>query len=254
MPFLLQLVARYATWLYLISLVGLIIYGRAYFQARRRAQEALFGLERESALSEKRRMLLVTVLFIGLGISVYALNRWVVPELPPLPVARASPTPPGVFITEPPLPTLPPTPTATATPTPTPAYSPTPVPTATPAVTETPTATPTKPSAGVPPNCANPAVSLTAPGNSAEVSGVVEVYGRAELENFSFYKFELQGEGTGGAWVTLSTYSSPASGFLGSWNAAPFASGPYLFRLVVVKVDGNFEQCTVSLIISAPPP
>jgi len=80
------------------------------------------------------------------------------------------------------------------------------------------------------------------------------VYGRAELENFSFYKFELQGEGTGGAWVTLSTYSSPASGFLGSWNAALFASGPYLFRLVVVKVDGNFEQCTVSLIISAPPP
>lgn len=254
MPFLLQLVARYATWLYLISLVGLIIYGRAYFQARRRAQEALFGLERESALSEKRRMLLVTVLFIGLGAGVYAVNRWVVPELPPLPVAQASPTPPGVFITEPPLPTLPPTPTATATSTPTPAYSPTPVPTATPAVTETPAATPTKPSAGVPPNCANPSVNLTAPGNGAEVNGVVEVYGRAELENFSFYKFELQGEGTGGAWVTLSTYSSPASGFLGSWNAAPFASGPYLFRLVVVKVDGNFEQCTVSLTISAPPP
>ncbi|MER3457480.1 MAG: hypothetical protein C4309_01420, partial [Chloroflexota bacterium] len=133
---------------------------------------------------------------------------------------------------------------------PTPAYSPTPVPTATPAVTKTPTATPTKPSVGGPPNCANPSVNLTAPGNGAEVSGVVEVYGRAQLENFSFYKFELQGQGTGGAWVTLSTYPSPASGFLGS----PFASGPYLFRLVVVKVDGNFEECTVSLTISAPPP
>jgi hypothetical protein len=257
----LQLVARYADWFYLISLVGLFIYGRAFLQARRRTQEALFELERESAVGERRRTLFATMLFIGLAAGVYSVNRWVAPTLPPLPVAQTTPTPEGPFITAPPLPSRPPpTPTITATPTPPPTleHSPTPSQTATHVVTatpETPTAAPTQPpSVGVPPNCASPNVALTSPGDGADVSGVVQVYGQAQLDNFNFYKFELNGAGTGNAWITLSTYSSPASGFLGSWNAAPFTSGPYAFRLVVVRQDGNYEQCAVSLVISAPPP
>lgn len=256
MSLLIQLVARYSDWLYLICLVGAVVYGRAYWLARRRTQQALFGLERESALGEQSRALLMTVLFVGLGLGVYAVDRFVAPGLPPLPVAQAPPTPSGVFITEPPIPTrLPPTPTVTPPPTVGPTA--TPPPTATPAATATPvtpTPEPTKASAGVPPHCANPLVSLTAPGDGAEVSGMVEVHGQAQLQQFSFYKFELKGSGTGDAWVTLATFSHPASGLLGTWNAIPFSPGPYLFRLVVVKPDGNYETCGASITISAPPP
>jgi hypothetical protein len=261
MPIILRFIADHPDWFYLVSLAGLFVYGRGYLQARRRTQEALFELERESALGEQRRTLFATILFIGLAVGVFGVGRWVAPTLPPLPVAQITPTPEGPFITDPPLPTRPPlTPTATSTVTsaPTSQHSPTPTVTITPAITNTPitpTAEPTQPpSSGVPPNCANASASLTAPGNGAEVFGVVEVYGQAQLDQFSFYKFELSGPGTGDAWVTLATYSSPTSGFLGSWNAAPFTSGPYTFRLVVVKPDGNYEQCAVALTIGAPPP
>jgi hypothetical protein len=255
MSLLVQLIARYSDWLYLICLVGVAVFGHAYWLARRRRQQALFRLERELALREKSRALLMMALFIGLGVGVYAVNRWVAPGLPLQPITQARPTPSGVFVTSPPVPTRPP-PTATATARPTLQPSATPLPSATPTATRSrrPTPMPTKASAGVPPHCPNPLASLAVPGDGAEVSGVVEVYGRAQLEDFSFYKFELKGAGTGDVWITLVTYESPASGFLGTWDARPFAPGPYLFRLVVVKPDGNYKMCAVSLTIHTSPP
>jgi hypothetical protein len=98
------------------------------------------------------------------------------------------------------------------------------------------------------PNC--PAGNqIVQPGNGALVSGMVQIYGSANGEEFSYYKFEFRVPN--GDWAFIQNYSVPVvDGVLGFWNSDTVPPGEYEFRLLVVDSTGNYpEPCVVRLIV-----
>ena len=101
---------------------------------------------------------------------------------------------------------------------------------------------------GVPANCLNPGVRISEPGTGATVSGVIQIIGSASIPDFSYYKFEFQGNGFGD-WTFIQRFDNSINGgILGAWDTRSVPSGDYEFRLVVVDKTGNYpEPCTVLL-------
>ena len=130
-------------------------------------------------------------------------------------------------------------------PTPTPTGTPRPRPTLPPLETITPTL---EIALGVPANCLNPGVRISEPGTGATVSGVIQIIGSASIPEFSYYKFEFQGNGFGD-WTFIQRFDNSINGgILGAWDTRSVPSGDYEFRLVVVDKTGNYpEPCTVLL-------
>jgi hypothetical protein len=237
MSIFLKLIDDYSMWLYVAAAVVALILLRAAILARRDRIQATFGLERETAHNREIRILTIAVIVLLLMGGIYAVERFVVPnvEIPYEP----APSPSPIF-----LPTVTATPgPPTATPTPTPTIA---RPTRPPMQTETPT-----PVAVVAPACPHPGVNLTAPGVGAQVSGVVSVSGTAVIERFSFYKVELGVGNNPGDWSFLFSGESPVrGGALGQWDTGPVAAGQYTLRLVVVDETGNFPQpCQVTVTV-----
>lgn len=227
------------TWLYIILGLVALFFLRLMWLARRDRTRSIFTLERENATIRMTRYFSGFVIVLALIMGVYYLSL-VTPTIVPPPPDTPTPTP---IIALPPTPTPPPLlPTPTPTPTPRPVEIPTIV------VQDTPTATPDL-SRGQPPNCANPGVRISQPGDGAQVDGVVQITGAATVDNFEYYKFEFRVPGTDN-WVFITrSNSSVAEGVLGSWNSDTVPPGPYDFRLVVVDRTGNFpEPCTIRLI------
>jgi hypothetical protein len=99
--------------------------------------------------------------------------------------------------------------------------------------------------------CENPDATLTAPASGERIAAAFEVHGTANIANFAFYKFEISGIGTGGAWLSLGVGTDPVvDGKLGSFDASAREPGNYAFRLVVVDSAGNFPPpCIVTVTI-----
>ena len=216
------------TWLYIILGFIAFFFLRLMWLARQDRVRSIFTLERENATIRMTRYFTGFIIVLGLMLGVYYLSL-VTPEIvPPLP-DTPTPTP---IVALPPTPTPPP-----LLPTPTPTQTPLPTPTATPNV-----------SVGQAPNCSNPGVKITQPGDGATVDGIVQVTGAASINNFDYYKFEFRVPGTN-EWVFISLFNnSVAQGVLGSWNSDTVPPGNYEFRLVVVDTTGNFpEPCVIRL-------
>jgi len=165
------------------------------------------------------------------------------------PTATASPTPTAMpTMTPPPTVEASPTPTAAPTDTPTPTATATPNPTLPPPPTLAPSPTPEL-AQGQPPACPNPGARIIRPGDGAQVEGIVEVYGSANIENFDYYKLEFRGPGQD--WSYVQHFNTPVlEGALGQWNSDTVPPGAYEFRLLVVDTLGNYpEPCTVRLAV-----
>jgi hypothetical protein len=82
------------------------------------------------------------------------------------------------------------------------------------------------------------------------VSGVFEVRGTADIDNFAYYRLEILPPGAT-AYVEIRRGARRViDGILGRVNAGRFASGIYRLRLVVVDERGGFPQpCAIPLII-----
>jgi hypothetical protein len=102
----------------------------------------------------------------------------------------------------------------------------------------------------VPASCPHPGVNITQPGNGSQVSGMVQISGAADTEDFDYYKFEFRVPGDPN-WSYVQAYNNPVvNGVLGSWNSDTVAPGEYEFRLVVVDSIGNYpEPCVVRIIV-----
>ena len=236
MTILVKLIADYAVWLYLLLGLVALLFLRTYLVARRERNNSIFALEREAASG---RMVQATIGFLVILIligGVFYTSQTLVDEIP-LPEVTPTPT---VLIVLPPSPTPPP-----LLPTPTPTGTPRPRPTLPPLETITPTL---EIAVGVPPQCANPGVRISEPGTGAEVSGVIQIIGSANIPDFWYYKFEFQGNGFGD-WTFIQRFENPINGgILGAWDTRSVPSGDYEFRLVVVDKTGNYpEPCTVLL-------
>jgi len=85
---------------------------------------------------------------------------------------------------------------------------------------------------------------------NAVLKGAVEIRGSANIDSFSYYKFEFRSKGAP-QWSFLQRFDEPvADGLLGVWDTSPLPAGACLFRLVVVDKTGNYpEPCEVEVTI-----
>ncbi len=250
-----QLIAQYSLWLYILGVVAALYYVRELVEAQRGAKQSLFGLEREHAVHRRTRAVWM-IIFVVLSVGVVAvLSRVVAPRLGgEVPSIALDPTSSAPFVATPPTDTPTVRPTATTAPTVTPLTpQPTDTPTPEPTQEETPLPQPTLPPVA---GCGDPDQNLTSPPSGSVVGGVVAVFGTADIKNFQYYKFEVRGTQTNGEWVTTAVFQTPVrDGQLGTWDTTGWQPGPYDLRLVVVDNTGNFpEPCVVSVAVQGTGP
>ncbi len=229
--------------LYILLGILALFFLRIMLVSRRDRGRSIFTLERENANARFSRSLLALLIVIGMMFGLNSLSS-TVPEILPTPIATNTPTP---IITLPDTPTPPP---LLATPTPSATFTPAPLPTPIEVAEETPVPTATANSAGQPANCPNLGSQISRPGNGARISGIIEIFGAAAVDNFQYYKFEFRPVG-GEGWNFIARFDNPVqSGALGTWNSDTVAVGNYELRVVVVDQTGNFpEPCVVRLIV-----
>lgn len=246
MSVLIQLIADYAPWIY--ALCGLIAlwYLRETFRVRRERRQAMYTLERETALARLRGIFGVAFVLLAVIGVVYYVSTYLVEAVPTPTIEEEvkALTPTSALLWPTPTPTLlPPTPTPTVTPTPRP--RPTPRPTEPP----TPETPPVQP-----PACPDPRSRLTRPGVNAVLRGAVQVTGSAYREGFEYYKLEF-GVGPNPRDEDLSFIlrgDTPVyDGVLGTWDVSGLPPGVYTLQLKVVDYTGNWidPPCRVQVTV-----
>ncbi len=242
MTTLLQFVSTYATWIYLVSAIG-VVWATLGIRASMRERDAsLFTLEREAASSRRRRWIVLVLVFVSLagGTAMAEFSGATSREIAEAPN-------PDTLLVPPPLPT--PTPTATPPPEPTPtrpSRPPTPIPEE---------LTPTAPPAVLPP-CPNPRARITSPGVGTTVRGLVTILGTADIDGFAFYKIEWAAGAAPSQfdWAYLGGGESPVvAGVLHQWDTSLVSPGTYSLRLVVVDQTANYPTPCEYTIEIAPP-
>lgn len=109
-----------------------------------------------------------------------------------------------------------------------------------------------------PADCNSPEAQLEIPTTGQVLFDSVTVVGTANVANFAFYKFELAGPSTNGAFAPIlgeKTSPVPEKGVLGQLPLSPFEPGNYQFRLAVFDNTGTLRaSCTVAVVIRERPP
>lgn len=259
MASLVFLVENIAIALYVFLAVAFIWAWRGWRFAQREYRETYFELERNLARQQLANMTMLLIVFVELALFVLGIQRVVAPtiraqrdafedlivvpeDLPfstPTPFARGdaaiddSDVRARIDATDPALaiqitPTLTPTPVGTIIPNP-------------PEIV----------------GCDTNNAMLQIPTNGLVVFEPVQVIGRADVENFAFYRFELRGESTFDEFATLAEYTQPMTdlGTLGQFIPSFYEPGEYQFRLNVFDINGDVRAtCTVNILISDPIP
>jgi hypothetical protein len=261
MGVLIQILATYAPYIYLVC--GLVALYQLYrlMQVRADRRQAVFSLERERAVRGLYGIFTIAlILLAAMGVTYFAsstlpkaaaaeplateelppeFSLQIVPTNTPLPVTPSA-TPVPTLAPSP----LPPTTTATIDPAVTALTPLPPTATATPAAT----APPAAPVAAAP--VCDERSSITSPGNGATVSGVFSVVGTATHDAFNFYKVEFApGANAAGGFTYLADGRGPVfGGTLASVDTRGFGNGPWTFQLTVVDQTGNYpEPCRVTV-------
>jgi hypothetical protein len=260
MGVLIQVLATYAPYIYLVC--GLVALYQLYrlTQVRADRRQAVFSLERERAVRSLYGIFTIALVLVAvMGVTYFAGST-----LPRAAAAEPQATeelPPefslDILPTNTPLPATPSaTPTASLTPSPPPpTITVTVDPTIAALTPQPPTATPTPQTAPPPaPIAAAPICdersSITAPGNGATVSGVFSLVGTATHEAFNFYKVEFApGANASSGFTYLADGRGPVfGGTLASIDTRGFGNGPWTFQLTVVDQTGNYpEPCRVTV-------
>ncbi len=275
MNVILDWLSQQVSWIGVICLFGAAGYSIAAIAAKRKRDSAQFTLERDIYQQRMARAGLVTVLFIALAATVFAVSRYWIPS--PIEDEAAATTPASGLFTLTPNPTVLVTPAVGSIPVasavegatvltdtvPTSTVPTSTVPTVIisapdAAVEPTPLPAPTEVSpAAMQPDCPDPGAQLTYPAAGSDLSGVIEVLGTASVNAFSFYRFEVIFPGAETPNFIAQIDKSVDNGSLGFWDISdPIRyppGGPYRFRLVVVDIYGNTTTCVIPVnIVGAP--
>lgn len=250
MKVFLKLIVDYAVWVHVIGVIGILFCLRAALMARRERDLSIYTLEKEAATNKEFRVLTIGIAIAAVMGVVVFLTAAVAPRITFVESSGMQETPAALIL--PTVTSIRATPTASPTPTPTrirPTALPVIVLTEEPA-TPAPTPLPPPPP---PPPCPNSLARLTAPGQNAVVSGVVQIVGTANLPNFDYYKIEFASAGNPSEWALITDLrrSAVEGGLLDVWNTAAFPNGAYRLRLIVVDNTGNYpEPCEVGITIN----
>jgi hypothetical protein len=198
---------------------------RNFYLAWEELRAAAFGLEQESAQIRLNRSAALLVVLLFLTAGVFGLVSYIIPAVPGVdPLAT---------------PTIDLLATSTSTIAPE-------------EITES---TPTPPSGqtgtqSVQDRCLPDEVIITYPEQSSVVSGVVDVDGTANIEDFGFYKLEIS-PANSGSWLTIYANDEPVvEDELGFWSTNKLDPGNYSLRLVVLDNQGiQRDPCVIDLIV-----
>lgn len=214
-----QFLAGYEIWIYVIlGAIGLV-YLRRLFKAINDWRDAAFGLEREIAQRQFLSSMTALVLLFVFALSEFFLVSYATTRMPSM-QSIATPTI-DVFVTS----------TATL-----------PVETeAIPGQVETePTQTP------IPEGCVPGQIEITSPEPGEQISEMVNLIGTVNIPNFGFYKYEYTEPGNT-IWKTIAGGNAPViDGEIGDWNTSQVLPGDYLLRLVVLdNTNKEYPACVV---------
>ncbi len=211
------LIETYQTWIYLGLGLAALAYLWLTWNWSRELREAMFGLERERALSGLRRSAAMLVIVLTGMLATFLAATFLGPALP----ASARPTAlPTVSL----LATEPPASGGTEE-------------------AEFAAATPLPVGTADAAGCDNPQATLSQPETEQTLQGVVEIRGTADIDNFAFYKYEYRPVGADDVWQAISAGTDPVTeGELGTWDTSLVPTGEYELRLVVTDTSGNAPQ------------
>jgi len=210
----------YEIWIYvLLGFVG-IFYLRKFFLAWQELKGAVFGLERENAQGRLNQAASVLLFVLSLMVAEFILTSFIIPANPAV------------------MPIFTPTLNLLATPTITlevNAMRQTDENAS--ALQETPPAAALL-SSSQSGQCLEGQIFISSPQNGAEVSGIVEISGSANVPNFGFYKIEMRRIDEQDWLTILAGNQIQADGLLGTWNTALLSPSVYQLRLVIVDNQG----------------
>jgi len=248
MAIVVDLIKSYSPWVYGVCALVALWYLRAALMARKERRNAVFALERETALNRTYGVWAIAAALLLIMGGVYFVSTVVSDAVRPLVEERDLPGAPQVIVVagEPSVtPTLPVSELATPTLTPTPRPRPTlrPEPTAIPLPTTTLVLVQA-------PRCPDARAVITSPGIDAAVSGMVPIMGTANHEGFQFYKLEYGIGANPNSWSYFDGGERPVqNGQLGTLNAGALPPGTYSVRIVVVDETGNFPVPCQTIVV-----
>lgn len=212
----------FGTGIFILLGIGILIYLRKFIISLHEWQQSVFGLEQNIA---KRKLVSATTgiaLLILLMIGEFLLVVVIGPQMPEQHAQR---------ITE---------------------FNPLATATATISVEESqiPSSTVT---AGVmeetlESNCVEDVLEITSPGDGETVSGIVEIVGTVNVEDFGYYKYEYSTIGTIN-WITIAAEDQlKLDELLGNWNTFDLTPGSYLLQVVPLNSAGeSLAPCIIRL-------
>lgn len=204
--------------IYLVLVLLAVIYAWLLLQAYQGLRGAVFGLERERAISKLTRSGAMLALVISGILATFVITTFASPAIPP-------------------------------------SLRPTALPTVSLLATSEPegaleggggsAATPLTVDMIDGSGCQNPEATISSPESGEAVRGEVEILGTANITGFAFYKLEYHDLKAGSDWLAISASNAPVcencdeEQFLGAWDTSLVTPGQYAVQLVVTDTLGN---------------
>jgi hypothetical protein len=212
---------QFQGWIYLVLAVAALVYLRLTWRWYRSRRSTIFSLEREQATERLTRSATLLGLALTLLLATFAATTFLGPAIPAS--ERQTPLPTVSLLVTPSV--APAGDEALTTSTPLPAV-----------VVD---------SAG----CSNPLATILTPATGESLTGIVEISGTADIQNFAFYKYEYINLTPGAVWRAIQAGTKPIQqGSLGTWDTRLVIPGEYALRLVVTDAVGNAPQPCVILV------
>lgn len=224
MEYVIRFLAEFEVPIYLVLGIVALVYLRRVLVALDEKRTAIFRLEREAAQRKVVAAVSVLVLVGLLTVGEFVVATFLAGELSQEPTFSTS----TIEMLS--------TPTTTLIgPAPTDA-------------TPTPTRYPQVDIEGIESNCINDVLEIKEPLHNADVSGVVEIIGSVNTENFGSYTYEYSTVGEPN-WQTIAAGSgNRIDESLGNWYTSDLTPGPYFLRLVALDNDGVEQSACVIIV------
>jgi hypothetical protein len=211
----LLLISSLQGWIYVLLLLAGLLYLRLALKWQAQVRISQFGLERERAGSKRARAAGMLILILAAAAATFVVSTFLAPQLPASTRPTAIPT---ISLLEP---------------------------DAIRGSTAAPLVTPDE--AG----CQNDNATISSPISGEEVRGLVEVLGTANIDNFAFYKIQIQPSEPNSIWQVITAGTETlTNGVLGTWDTSLVENGVYLLQLVVTDNAGNAPlPCTLEIVV-----